>query len=563
MKLAKLSPTNEKIIPIEGQKWSLLIHNGVLFPPLYEPLPPSVRLLYKGKPISLDSKNTKNPFNISAEEGAVFFAMRMEQDDRLAEKNKKRKKAINDSKFVENFWKDWKEILGKDSVIKSIKDVDFTPIQKYIALRSEKKKSMKKSLSKEEKKNEKDEKEAIKELYGYAIVDNMKIPLGNYMVQPPSLYIGHGNHPLRGRIKKRIQPSDITLNISPEHVPRCTNNGTPCKWGNIVSNHDVTWIASYRNPITDDTNYVWLKREESHFVQADDLIKFDKARKLKENINKVRELYTKDLKSKDSTRRQLATAVYLLDVLAIRPATEKDETKESDTLGLTTLKCDNVRFNSENKITVNFTGKSSIEFKKKFKVEEIVYKNLQELCGGKSSSDSKIFPNISSTTLNGYLKTLLPDLTAKVFRTYKAGSTLENELDKTIPKKDDPIHRKKLLFDKANIEVALALNHKNMTVSDAKVDKLKTKLAEHKAELKEASTEKKKQSIEKKIETVEMKLQEAGENISLTTSKQNYIDPRIVVAWCKKHDVPIEKVYNKNNLKKFVWSMDTKSVWRF
>jgi DNA topoisomerase-1 len=552
--IKKLSPLSTTITPVEGQKWSLLIHNGVLFPPPYEPLPKSVKILLKGVPISLDNKNTNNPFNVSAEEAAVFFATMIERDVRLSEKNTKRKKYTEDKTFINNFWSDWKVILGKTSPIKHIRDVDFTPLQEYIAMQSDRKKITKKGLSKEEKQNEKAEKEALKELYGYAIVD--------YMVQPPSLYLGHGNHPLRGKIKKRIQPSDITLNISPKYIPKCTNNGTPCVWGEIVNNHDVTWIATYRNPITEDPNYVWLKREESHFVHADDLAKFDKARNLSANIKQVRKKYTEDLTSSDSTTRQLATAVYLLDVLAIRPATDKDESKESDTLGLTTLKCGNIKYGSDNNVTIDFTGKSSIQFTKKFKVDEVVYKNLYKLCKD-GDKTNKIFPNITATTLNGYLKTILPDLTAKVFRTYKAGKTLEKELEKTIPDIDDPVHRKKIMFDKANIAVALALNHKNMTVSDAKVDKLKEKLKELKGELKEASTEKKKASIEKKIETAETKLQEAGENISLTTSKQNYIDPRIVVAWCKKHDVPIEKIYNKNILKKFVWGMDTRSDWKF
>jgi hypothetical protein len=30
--------------------------------------------------------------------------------------------------------------------------------------------------------------------------------------------------------------------------------------------------------------------------------------------------------------------------------------------------------------------------------------------------------------------------------------------------------------------------------------------------------------------------------VALGTSKINYLDPRITVAWCKRHEVPIEKV---------------------
>ena len=33
-------------------------------------------------------------------------------------------------------------------------------------------------------------------------------------------------------------------------------------------------------------------------------------------------------------------------------------------------------------------------------------------------------------------------------------------------------------------------------------------------------------------------------------SKFNYLDPRITVAWCKKHDVPLEKIFSKTLVNK-------------
>lgn len=538
-------------------KWTTLQHNGVLFPPSYDPLPSHVKILYKGKAVSLDCKSTENNFNITAEEAAVFFAMKLEQDERLSEKSSHRKKSIDDQVFTNNFWKDWKKILGKSHTIQTFKDVDFSPIQKFISNRSLDKKATKKN--KEEKEKEQLDKQEIKELYGYAIVDNVKIPLGNYMIQPPGLYIGHGNHPLRGKIKKRINPEDITLNISKTNIPKCMSDGKPCKWGNIVENHDVTWIASWKHPITDEMNYVWLKREASEWVCASDIQKFDKARNLAKHIDKVRKRYTNDLSSDSKETRQLATAVYLLDILAIRPGTEKDETKEAGTLGLTTLKCKNVKFGNDNKITIDFIGKSSIQFKKKFKVEEIVYRNLQQLC----ENNSELFPDVNAISLNNYLKTLLPDLTAKVFRTYKASSILEKELDKNIQKDSGQIHEKKLAYDKVNIKVAKELNHKKMGGSDARVEKLKEKITELKDKKSKSKTPKKKQSVQKSIDINTSKLEEAEFNISTSTSKVNYLDPRVTVAWCKKGDVQIEKIYNKTQLTKFIWAMDTPLEWRF
>jgi DNA topoisomerase-1 len=51
--------------------------------------------------------------------------------------------------------------------------------------------------------------------------------------------------------------------------------------------------------------------------------------------------------------------------------------------------------------------------------------------------------------------------------------------------------------------------------------------------------------------------------VALGTSKINYLDPRITVAWCKRNEVPIEKVFNRSLLSKFLWSMDVEPKFRF
>jgi hypothetical protein len=48
-----------------------------------------------------------------------------------------------------------------------------------------------------------------------------------------------------------------------------------------------------------------------------------------------------------------------------------------------------------------------------------------------------------------------------------------------------------------------------------------------------------------------MQSKESLKTVSLGTSKINYLDPRITVAWCKAHEVPIEKIYTKVLLDKF------------
>lgn len=542
-------------------KWTSLKHNGVLFPPEYEPLPAKVKILYDGKPVQLDSKNTNNPFNITAEEAAVFFAMKIEQDKRLAAKRVDKSTVFDDKVFIKNFWNDWRKILGKNHIIKSFDKLNFNPIVKFINERSEQKKADKKAMTKDEKEKEKEEKEALKDLYGYALVDDIKIPLGSYMIQPPGLYMGHGKHPKRGNIKARVKPSDVTINVSKRFIPRCFDRGRPCKWGNVVENKEVTWIAEWRHPITTEKNYVWLKRDESHWVCMDDKIKFDKARKLDKSIANIRKKYTKDLSNRNPKTQQLAVAVYFLDKLAIRPGTDKDESKEAGTLGLTTLKCGNVSFKGKNTIKLNFTGKSSIKFDRTIVIDSKVYKIMKDICG--QSTKKSLFPDVNSNSLNSYLKTLMKGLTAKNFRTWKASSILQKELSNNVPKVNTDTHEKKLIYDKVNIEVAKALNHKKMTDNQERVKKIEAKIQEYEQKKKEAKTDAAKKRVQKSITLNKSKLEEAKHNISTSTSKVNYLDPRISVAWAKECELPIEKIYNKTQLQKFIWAMETPSDWKF
>ena len=52
-------------------------------------------------------------------------------------------------------------------------------------------------------------------------------------------------------------------------------------------------------------------------------------------------------------------------------------------------------------------------------------------------------------------------------------------------------------------------------------------------------------------------------NLSLTTSKTNYIDPRITIAFFKKHNIPLEKVFSPSLIEKFFWAMDVDENWIF
>jgi DNA topoisomerase-1 len=68
-----------------------------------------------------------------------------------------------------------------------------------------------------------------------------------------------------------------------------------------------------------------------------------------------------------------------------------------------------------------------------------------------------------------------------------------------------------------------------------------------------------------KISKMEMDLKHKDDNkeVSLGTSKINYMDPRISVAWCKRNEVPIEKIFSKTLRDKFNWAMAVVPDWEF
>lgn len=71
--------------------------------------------------------------------------------------------------------------------------------------------------------------------------------------------------------------------------------------------------------------------------------------------------------------------------------------------------------------------------------------------------------------------------------------------------------------------------------------------------------------VKKSLVTQEATLRIKDENkaVSLGTSKINYIDPRIVCAWCKREGVPINKVFSSSILKKFPWAVGVEEDFKF
>ena len=412
----------------------------------------------------------------------------------------------------------------------------------------------------------------------------------------------------------------------------------------IMHNNRVTWLAFWHDNVNDGFKYVWLAAS-SKFKGQSDIKKYTKAQRLKGCIHQIRASYYSEMKSKEYVKRQRATAIYLIDVLALRVGNEKDKSEVADTVGCCSLRCEHIAFDDDCTITLNFLGKDSMQYLNTVKVDARVYANLQEFTRRKKAAED-VFDSLSTTSLNEHLKSLMDGLTAKVFRTYNASYTLQKELtenaDNDVPI-DELVSKKAAVYTSANRVVAILCNHQRSVPKGHEgqmkklVDRLeevrdekeeledwmeqlsqkgkggkgqKAKGEEDRRERKKARDERKagrKQrrreeavdkakkdkkeyvsddeaedkprvlpadmaKLEERLERVDKRLADMTNNlqakdesktVALGTSKINYMDPRITVAWCKEKEVPIEKIFNKSLLAKFPWAMEVPSTWRF
>ncbi|KAI0339877.1 hypothetical protein BDW22DRAFT_1360911 [Trametopsis cervina] len=624
-----------------SDKWQTLEHNGVYFPPPYEPLPKKVKMKYNGKAVDLPE---------AAEEVAGFYAALIETDH------------AKDATFNKNFFEDFLAVLKKNppkdgTKITKFELCDFRPMFEYF----EEEKAKKKAMTAAEKKEAKAKKDALEAPYTHCTLDGRKEKVGNFRVEPPGLFRGRGDHPKKGRLKYRVKPEDITINIGEgAPIPKPNVSG---KWKAVVHNKTGTWLANWTENVNGNHKYVFLAPGSSIKGQSD-MQKFEKARELKNHVDRLRADYTADLKSKTMQIRQRATAMYLIDKLALRAGNEKGD-DEADTVGCCSLRYEHITCEAPNFLVFDFLGKDSIRYYNRVPVDEQVFKNIILFKGGHCEGDS-LFDRVETSYLNKHLSSYMKGLTAKVFRTYNASITLQRLLDEGTPE-GATVQEKLNAYNHANREVAILCNHQRAVpkTHEQSMQKMKEKLrgfkydrmklrhallaidskykkkkkyaedesdldeddiAEHeeqmkarerekaekkfqkeneklveegkepqaesvfkqklkeidaefkrlekergtgKAELKrEKSTEKLEDGIEKLDEKIKaFKLQmvdkEAGKEVALGTSKINYMDPRITAAWCKLHDVPIEKIFSKTLLAKFPWALEADEDWKF
>jgi len=551
-------------------KWKTLQHNGILFPPDF-----------KSQGIKIKINGERVEPNIIQEEMAYQWAKKKD-----APKPGTTEKYVEDLVFQKNFISDFaKTFNGKFKNLKYT-DVDFTQAYKLV----DKEKEAKELMTKEEKKalalKRKEIREEMKIKYGKAIMDEQEVDVGNYMAEPPGIFMGRGEHPMRGRYKPQVTTKDVTLNLGKESkVPEG-------KWGKIVHDNDSMWIASWMDALTQKRKYVWLA-DTAGIKQERDQAKYDKAKNLAKEIENVKAHIAKDMQSKERKTRRISTACYLIYRTAMRVGDEKDP-DEADTVGATTLRKEHIKLTGST-IEFDFLGKDSVRWQEAIPAEGLdkqFHDNLKELIANKKD-DQEIFDGITSRHVNAYYSTLVKGLSAKVFRTYLASSVVSKYLRDHANIKSESNMKKIFHAKMANLDSAIMCNHKRTipknfeqslqkkkdTLSNMKKSKpwLKSEESLKKAESIAQKTKKQKERVKKikiqiknrkakhaeRIEKLQLQIEltQKTRDHNLGTSLRNYIDPRIFKTWTDEVVAEWEKLYTSALQKKFLWVKSDDSKW--
>ena len=549
-------------------KWKKLQHNGILFPPEYEKQ--GIKIKIQGDTIDLD---------INQEEMVYQWA------------KKKDTPYAQDKVFQKNFTGDFAKTLDSKFKKISYEDIDFSNAYKIV----DKEKDLKEMMTKEEKKElaakRKELREKLKIKYGIAIMDGKEVEVGNYMAEPPGIFIGRGEHPLRGKWKPRVTAKDVTLNMGKDAKK------PEGSWGKIIHDNDSMWLASWMDCLTQKRKDVWLA-DTAGLKQDRDKEKYEKAVKLGNEIEKIKDRIVKDMKSKDPKINRISTACYLIYRTAMRVGDEKDP-DEADTVGATTLRKEHIKITA-NSIEFDFLGKDSVRWQETVVAEghdKQFHENLKNIIEKKKPKD-EIFEGITSRHVNQYYSGIVKGLSAKVFRTYLATSVVKKYLVEHDTIKTKTANEKLYHAKLANLEAAIMCNHKRTIPktyeqtlqkkrdSIKKLEKekvwVKTQDTLKKVESKEPKTDIQKKSKTKRIKTLneqikkqkskhkerlqklelQLDLSEKTKDYAIGTSLRNYIDPRVFKAWTDEVGAEWEKLYTAALQKKFLWVKNEDVEWK-
>lgn len=505
---------------------------------------------------------------------------------------------MQDKKFIKRVFECIKSAGGKDFTNKPdlvsfvASDKEIAKWRKWYAEEKERKAAWKKANADEIKKQN----DELKAKYGIVKINGNDEPLASWTIEPEGIFFGRGDSPLNGYWKFENTAADIKLNTNSKNLPEALFYGEDGEmlitsnfaW-NVAWNPESHFAAQYNINIgipNTDGSIKTLKSTKYKMIQfaaASSVKKEGQTKKyaagatLGKSYEKVLAKIASDFKAK----KDLSTtvAVFMLFEKGIRIGFAGET--ENGTKGLLALEWGKDVKRSGNKIKFDFYGKDSV---RDTSVIETEYADIIEETWAKDK-----MLKTDKLQIKQYISQVVPELdgifTPKLARTAVAAYTATKALEEMTAKykvtKSSPLALKKIAFDEATMQVARRLNHQrgvnkvaeekrkaNFKASEEKLDERKVKVAEQnkkreekikalKASKKEGYKDKikaLKEQIENskaKINQAELNLEskERNQNFTSSTCKAAYIDPQIIIRFCEKIELPLEKVYSKAFLK--------------
>jgi len=108
-----------------------------------------------------------------------------------------------------NFTASFLDLFDSSLGASSLEDFDFTQIKEHL----EKIREDKKNRPIDERKKEAAEKAEHDAKFKFCLFNNKVEKVSNFVVEPPGIFRGRGEHPHAGCLKSRIVPENVVLNI--------------------------------------------------------------------------------------------------------------------------------------------------------------------------------------------------------------------------------------------------------------------------------------------------------------------------------------------------------------
>jgi hypothetical protein len=471
---------------------------------------------------------------------------------------------------AKRFGEDWLALLPRGSPIRALSSCDLSLISKHVLGRKAVP-GANPNVQGRPKRKEEPRPESV------ALVDGRPQPISQWMVTSPGIYRGRGaggtDASMTGRFRRRLLPSDVTLNLSAGARFPTSPKG---RWGAIVHEPSVDWVAKWRDPVTGSMKYARLSGESST-EQAWDREKFDLARALYRALPTLRARVASLLASSDETSRQVGACVWLIDRFALRVGGAGRE--RNQTFGASTL----LRKHLSSRggvLTLDFPGKDSVRYYRRTSGPgSIPPAALRALASSSSTAIASpsvpLFGSMSPDGPDSLLSDVLEGATPKVLRTCRASEVFERTLDACVPRAMRARGAKgaggaggakgvvEAALTLACARVAALCNHRkgspaqgvdsrvDLTLVEAQIDRLVGSLREDPA------------SAPAVVRALNARVvRPAG--LALATSKSSYIDPRIVYAFYAACGTKVPpKFYSKALSRKFAWAADVDKGYRF